>query len=295
MLFDFIQGCSLNVVLLLLIFILELEIWVEIWVFFEIIYLCLYIYIICNIVNDLVIVFDDIVINEQIQKCVEGIFYYYDLLIEMISYWYLLGEGIYIVNGKIVIVNLCELKKKFYLCLMSVNVLEVICFYVSFVCFFVFVECKLMEGNVKIICLIVCDEVLYLIGIQYMLNLLCFGSDDLEMVEIVEECKQECYDLFVLVVQQEKEWVDYLFCDGLMIGLNKDIFCQYVEYIINICMQVVGFDLLFQICFNLILWINIWLVFDNVQVVLQEVEVSFYFVGQIDFEVDVDDLSNFQL
>lgn len=95
----------------------------------------------------------------------EGIFSYYDELIEMISYWYLLGEGIYIVNGKIVIVSLCELKKKLYFCLMSVNVLEVICFYVSFVCFFVFVECELMEGNVKIICLIVCDEVLYLIGI----------------------------------------------------------------------------------------------------------------------------------
>lgn len=78
-----------------------------------------------------------------------------------------------------------------------------------------------------------------------------------------------------------------------MIGLNKDIFCQYVEYIINICMQVVGLDLLFQMCFNLILWINIWLVFDNVQVVLQEVEVSFYLVGQIDVEVDIDDLSNF--
>lgn len=200
MLLDFIQGCSLNVVLLLLILILELEIWVEIWVFLEMIYFCFYIYIICNIVNDLFVVFDDIVINEQIQKCVEGIFSYYDELIEMISYWYLLGEGIYIVNGKIVIVSLCELKKKLYFCLMSVNVLEVICFYVSFVCFFVFVECELMEGNVKIICLIVCDEVLYLIGIQYMLNLLCSGVDDFEMVEIVEECKQECYDLFVQVV-----------------------------------------------------------------------------------------------
>lgn len=200
MLLDFIQGCSLNVVLLLFIFISELEIWVEIWVFLEMIYFCFYIYIICNIVNDLFVVFDDIVINEQIQKCVEGIFSYYDELIEMISYWYLLGEGIYIVNGKIVIVSLCELKKKLYFCLMSVNVLEVICFYVSFVCFFVFVECELMEGNVKIICLIVCDEVLYLIGIQYMLNLLCSGVDDFEMVEIVEECKQECYDLFVQVV-----------------------------------------------------------------------------------------------
>jgi hypothetical protein len=34
---------------------------------------------------------------------------------------------------------------------------------------------------------------------------------------------------------------------------------------------------------------------DNVQVAPQEVEVSSYLVGQIDSEVDADDLSNFQL
>ena len=41
--------------------------------------------------------------------------------------------------------------------------------------------------------------------------------------------------------------------------------------------------------------INTWLVSDNVQVAPQEVEVSSYLVGQIDSEVDADDLSNFQL
>ncbi|STT05373.1 ribonucleotide-diphosphate reductase subunit beta [Klebsiella pneumoniae] len=66
------------------------------------------------------------------------------------------------------------------------------------------------------------------------------------MAEIAEECKQECYDLFVLAAQQEKEWADYLFRDGSMIGLNKDILCQYVEYITNIRMQAVGLDLPFQ-------------------------------------------------
>ena len=60
-------------------------------------------------------------------------------------------------------------------------------------------------------------------------------------------------------------------------------------------MQAVGLDLLFQTRSNPILWINTWLVSDNVQVAPQEVEVSSYLVGQIDSEVDADDLSNFQL
>ncbi|WP_424585717.1 ribonucleotide-diphosphate reductase subunit beta, partial [Acinetobacter baumannii] len=101
-------------------------------------------------------------------------------------------------------------------------------FYVSFACSFAFAERKLMEGNAKIIRLIARDEALHLTGTQHMLNLLRSGSDDPEMAEIAEECKQECYDLFVLAAQQEKEWADYLFRDGSMIGLNKDILCQYV-------------------------------------------------------------------
>lgn len=78
-----------------------------------------------------------------------------------------------------------------------------------------------------------------------------------------------------------------------MIGLNKDILCQYVEYITNIRMQAVGLDLPFQTA-QLIRG-SIRLVSDNVQVAPQEVEVSSYLVGQIDSEVDTDDLSNFQL
>ena len=137
-----------------------------------------------------------------------------------------------------------------------------------------------MEGIAKIIRLIARDEALHLTGTQHMLNLLRSGADDPEMAEIAEECKQECYDLFVQAAQQEKDWADYLFRDGSMIGLNKDILCQYVEYITNIRMQAVGLDLP---------------VSDNVQVAPQEVEVSSYLVGQIDSEVDTDDLSNFQL
>ena len=41
----------------------------------------------------------------------------------MTSYWHLLGEGTHTVNGKTVTVSLRELKKKLYLCLMSVNAL----------------------------------------------------------------------------------------------------------------------------------------------------------------------------
>lgn len=213
----------------------------------------------------------------------------------MTSYWHLLGEGTHEVAGKTVTVNLRALKKQLYICLMSVNALEAIRFYVSFACSFAFAERELMEGNAKIIKLIARDEALHLTGTQHMLNLLRTGEDDPEMKEIAAECRDECYDLFKKAAEQEKEWAEYLFSGGSMIGLNKDILCQYIEYITNIRMQAVGLDLPFQTRSNPIPWINSWLVSDNVQVAPQEVEVSSYLVGQIDAEVGEDDFNDFQL
>lgn len=294
-LLDSIQGRSPNVALLPLVSIPELETWIETWSFSETIHSRSYTHIIRNIVNDPAIVFDDIVSNENILRRAKDISIYYDELIEMTGYYHLLGEGTHQVNGKNVTVSLYELKKKLYMCLMSVNVLEAIRFYVSFACSFAFAERELMEGNAKIIRLIARDEALHLTGTQHMLNLMRSGEDDPDMAQIAEECRTQSIDLFIRAAEQEKEWTDYLFRDGSMIGLNRDILCQYVEYITNTRMQAIGMPLLFETRSNPIPWINAWLVSDNVQVAPQEVEVSSYLVGQIDSEVNADDLSNFQL
>ncbi|NRN30192.1 class Ia ribonucleoside-diphosphate reductase subunit beta [Photorhabdus heterorhabditis] len=294
-LLDSIQGRSPNVAFLPLISIPELETWVETWSFSETIHSRSYTHIIRNIVNDPAVVFDDIVTNEEILKRAKDISAYYDDLIEMTNNYQLFGEGTHQIAGTTITVSLRELKKQLYLCLMSVNALEAIRFYVSFACSFAFAERELMEGNAKIIKLIARDEALHLTGTQHMLNLLRSGQDDPEMAEIANECEQQCYDLFVQAAEQEKEWADYLFSEGSMIGLNRDILCQYVEYITNIRMQAVGLKLPFETRSNPIPWINSWLVSDNVQVAPQEVEVSSYLVGQIDAEVNPDDLSDFEL
>nr|WP_216818807.1 class Ia ribonucleoside-diphosphate reductase subunit beta [Gilliamella sp. A7] len=294
-LLDSIQGRSPNVALLPLISIPELETWVETWSFSETIHSRSYTHIIRNIVNDPSVVFDDIVTNKEIQKRAGDIAGYYDELISYASYYNLLGEGKHTVNNRTITINLRELKRRLYLCLMSVNALEAIRFYVSFACSFAFAERELMEGNAKIIKLIARDEALHLTGTQFMINTLRSGEDDPEMAEIAKECEQDCYDLFLQAANQEKEWAEYLFEGGSMIGLNKDILCQYVEYITNIRMQAVGLKLPFEVKSNPIPWINNWLVSDNVQVAPQEAEMSSYLVGQIDSEISEDDLSDFTL
>ncbi|TFH92412.1 class Ia ribonucleoside-diphosphate reductase subunit beta [Vibrio ouci] len=295
-LLDSIQGRSPNVALLPLVSLPEVETWIETWSFSETIHSRSYTHIIRNIVNDPGLVFDDIVENEHILKRAKDISRYYDDLIQLTNDYHRYGEGKHTINGEEVTITLHELKKKLYVCLMSVNALEAIRFYVSFACSFAFAERELMEGNAKIIKLIARDEALHLTGTQHMINLLRNGQDDFSFMQIAEECKQECFDLFKEAAEQEKEWAEYLFKDGSMIGLNKDILCQYVEYITNIRMQAVGLGAAYpEATSNPIPWINAWLSSDNVQVAPQEAEISSYLVGQIDSDVRADDFKDFEL
>lgn len=295
-LLDSVQGRSPNVGFLPVVSLPELETWIESWAFFESIHSRSYTHIIRNIVNNPGLIFDDIVVNEEILKRAEAISCYYDDLISYTNYYNMLGEGTHVVNGKEIVIDKRELKKKIYLCLVCVNVLEAIRFYVSFACSFAFAERELMEGNAKIIKMIARDEALHLTSTQHMINLMKSGQDDPEMKEIAHELEQETIEIFKIAAEQEKDWCDYLFKDGSMIGLNKDILVQYVEYITNLRMQAIGLEPIYpKATQNPIPWINNWLSSDNVQVAPQEVEISSYLIGQVDAEINSDELGGFEL
>lgn len=295
-LLDSIQGRSPNIVMLPLVSIPELETWIETWSFSETVHSRSYTHIIRNIVNDPSEVFDDIMANEHILARASSIAGYYDDLYRYSQIYSLYGAGKHTINGEAVVVDLHELKKKLYLCVVAVNVLESIRFYVSFACSFAFAERKLMEGNAKIIKLIARDEALHLSSTQHILNIFARGQDDPEMADVAQECYQESIDIFLDAAHQEKEWAEYLFKDGSMIGLNKDILCQYVEYITNLRMEAVGLPAGFkQTKSNPIPWINAWLSSDNVQVAPQETEISSYLVGQIDSSLANNDFEAFEL
>ncbi|RZQ56910.1 ribonucleotide-diphosphate reductase subunit beta [Pseudidiomarina tainanensis] len=294
-LLDSVQGRSPNIALLPIVSIPELETWIETWSFFETIHSRSYTHILRNLFTDPSEVFEDIVINEEIQKRANDISQYYDDLIFYTQLWQTHGEGVWEVDGEEHTVNMRELKKKLFLCINSVNALEAIRFYVSFACTFAFAERDLMEGNSKIIRLIARDENLHLVSTQQILNLWQYGKDDPEMKEIAEELREEALAIFMKAVEQEKQWAHYLFRNGSMIGLNEEMLCQYVEYIANMRMEAIGFDAPFKQRSNPLPWMNKYLVSDNVQVAPQEAEITSYLVGQIDSEVSAADLGDFEL
>lgn len=295
-LLDSIQGRSPNAVLLPLVSLPELETWIETWAFSETIHSRSYTHIIRNVMNEPAQVFDTIVDNAFILERAQDIAKYYDELYQYAQWYNLYGAGSHSIDGKTVAVSLPILKKKLYLCLVAINVLEAIRFYVSFACSFAFAERRLMEGNAKIIKLIARDEALHLNGTQHMLNILQSGRDDDEMAQIAQDCQEEAIAIFRNAAEQEKAWAKYLFKDGSMIGLNENILTQYVEYITNLRMQAIGLPSLFaQSKTNPIPWINAWLSSDNVQVAPQESEITSYLVGQIDAELADDAFGDFEL
>ena len=287
-LLDSIQGRSPNVVLLPLVSIPELETWIETWAFFETIHSRSYTHIIRNILNDPSEVFDDIVVNPEILKRAEDIAVYYDDLYNACQ--------AYAVNGAASGFTLRDLKKKLYLCIVAVNVLEGIRFYVSFACSFAFAERKLMEGNAKIIKLIARDEAVHLTSTQHIINIFAKGQDDPEMQEIHYESFSETYEIFQKAAEQEKQWAKYLFKDGSIIGLNESILCSYIEYVTNERGRAVGLPEIFKgKTSNPIPWISNWLSSDNVQVAPQETEISSYLVGQIDSNIGEGTFDDFEL
>ncbi|MAS24114.1 MAG: ribonucleotide-diphosphate reductase subunit beta, partial [Oceanospirillaceae bacterium] len=222
-LLDSVQGRSPNIALLPVVSLPELETWIETWSFSETIHSRSYTHIVRNIVPNPAEIFDDITKNEYIVRRAISVTKYYDDFIELSNYYQQLGEGTHTVNGKTIDVNMHELKRRLYLTMVSVNVLEAIRFYVSFACSFAFAERAKMEGNAKIIKLIARDEALHLTGTQHMLQIMARGKDDPEFAQIAEECRDDVVNIFSEAAQQEKDWAEYLFKDGSMIGLNKDI------------------------------------------------------------------------
>jgi ribonucleoside-diphosphate reductase beta chain len=293
-LLDSVQGRSPNLALLPLVTIPELETWIETWAFSETIHSRSYTHIIRNVYANPSKIFDEMMDIQEIMDCATDISKYYDDVIEATQWYSLLGEGTHIVNDKKVIVDLYELKKKLYLCLMSVNILEGVRFYVSFACSWAFAELKKMEGNAKIIKFIARDENLHLASTQQILKLL--PQDDPDFIKIAKECEQEIIDMFADSVAQEKEWARYLFKDGSMIGLNAKLLDDYIEWIANKRMVSIGMKSIFSVPrANPLPWTQKWISGGEVQVAPQETEISSYIIGGTKQDVDKDSFKGFSL
>jgi len=271
----------------------ELENWIITWTFSETIHSRSYTHIIRNVYSDPSKIFDELMDIPEIVECAGDISRYYDELIEGAMYYNLLGEGTHTVNGKKVVVDLRDLKKKLWLAIMSVNILEGVRFYVSFACSWAFAGLKKMEGNAKIIKFIARDENLHLGSTQLLLKTL--KKDDPVFAEIAKETEEECIKMFTDAVDQEKMWARYLFKDGSMLGLNCELLCDYIEHIAMKRMQNAGLPKIYNQTNNPLPWTQKWIAGAEVQVAPQETEITSYINGGTKQDVTEDTFKGFSL
>ena len=283
-LLDSVQGRSPNLAFLPFVCIPELETWIQTWAFNETIHSRSYTHIIRNVYSDPGRVFDELMQIEAIANCAKDISRYYDEVIEYGTWHRVLGVGKHMVNGTEIVVDEYELKKKLWLAINSVNSLEGIRFYVSFACSWAFAELKKMEGNAKIIKLICRDENVHLGSTQMLIKLL--PQDDADFAKIKEETRAECERMFLQAAQQEKDWAQYLFKDGSMIGLNTQLLCDYVDWLTCKRMTAVGLHCGIKTGSNPLPWTAKWIAGSEVQVAPQETEITTYVIGGTKQDVD---------
>jgi len=262
----------------------ELENWIVAWTFSESVHSRSYTHIIRNVYSDPSKVLDEILELQEIVDCAKDISKNYDELIELNNT---------LSSMSAISVSPIEHKRALWLTLMSVNILEGIRFYVSFACSWAFAELKKMEGNAKIIKLICRDENLHLASTQQLLKVL--PLDDPDFKQIQEETKAECLAMFLNAAEQEKAWAEYLFKDGSMIGLNKQLLNEYVEWITNRRLTAVGLPHLYKTGSNPLPWTGKWISGGEVQVAPQETQITSYIIGGVKNDVSTESLKDFKL
>nr|BDD43868.1 ribonucleotide-diphosphate reductase subunit beta [bacterium] len=275
----------------------ELEACMGVWEFMEQIHSRSYTHIIKNVYSDPSEVFDTILKDDRILERAESVTSAYNDFINSAhqydqSNWWK-GDLRGHISARM---EIKDLKRKLYRAVANVNILEGIRFYVSFACSFAFGELKLMEGSAKIISLIARDENQHLAITQTILKNWRNG-DDPDMVEIAKEEEPWLIKTFEKTVDEEKRWAEYLFKDGSMIGLNDKLLHQYVEWIANKRMKIVGLKPIYDIPLknNPLPWTQHWISSKGLQVAPQETEVESYIVGGIKQDVKKDTFSGFKL
>lgn len=175
--------------------------------------------------------------------------------------------------------------KAIWLALHASYALEALRFMVSFATSLAMVENKIYIGNGNIISLILQDELLHTEWTAWIINQVV--KDDPRFAAIVDECREEVYAMYMEVIQEEKTWAHYLMSRGVVIGLNADILCEFVDYIAFTKLKEIGIKYLGTYPKSSpIPWFNRHLNINKKQVALQETESTNYVIGLMSDTVD---------
>jgi ribonucleoside-diphosphate reductase beta chain len=180
-------------------------------------------------------------------------------------------------------------KRAIWLALHASYALEAFRFMVSFATSLAMVENKIYIGNGNIISLILQDELLHTEWTAWLINNVT--KDDPDFAKLEEECAEEVYSMYMEVVKEEKDWAQYLFKLGPVIGLNAAILSDFVDYTAFVRLKEIGIKYAGEHPKNNpIPWFNKHVNINKKQTALQENESTNYVIGVMSDAVEYADL-----
>jgi ribonucleoside-diphosphate reductase beta chain len=186
-------------------------------------------------------------------------------------------------------ISLHDHKKAIWLALHASYALEAFRFMVSFATSLAMVENRIYIGNGNIISLILQDELLHAEWTAWIINNVI--KDDPDFANLVEECREEVYAMYMEVIEEEKAWADYLFSKGVVIGLNAAILKDFVDYTAFIRLKEIGIKYAGEHPRSSpIPWFNKHVNINKKQTALQESESTNYVIGVMSDRVDYAEL-----
>ncbi len=179
--------------------------------------------------------------------------------------------------------------KAIWLALNASYALEAFRFMVSFATSLAMVENKIFIGNGNIISLILQDELLHKGWTAFLINQVV--KEDPRFAKAKQECEAEVYQLYMDVIREEKEWADYLFKMGPVIGLNANILKDFVDYTAVNALKDIGIKYQSPAPKSTpIPWFNKHSDTSKKQTALQESESTNYVIGVMSESIDYDAL-----
>lgn len=175
-----------------------------------------------------------------------------------------------------------------WLALNASYALEAIRFIVSFATSLGMVENKIFIGNGNVISLILKDELLHTDWTAYMINKVV--KDDPRFAAAKERNKDKVLQMYVDVNAEEKQWADYLFKLGTVIGLNAKVLKDFVDWTTFLRLKEIGLKFETSVKSTPLPWFNKHLNTSKKQTALQENESVSYIIGAMTSDVNYDDL-----
>lgn len=255
----------------------EFESLVTTWEFFENIHSRSYTHILRSVYENPTEIFDESFTLEPLVKIAKSIISKYDLCF---------SDSIAYLDKSLKYKDFTEsdgLKESLLRLLIEINILEGLRFFSGFATIWsMHYSQGLMERTTNILKQINRDELDHLQVSQYLLRVLKASKEE-GFTEIYKKIEPQIPEMFRDAMDEEFEWIDFIFEKGSFLGMTPDLAKLYLKHLCNKRLKAIHAPTIYEgVSKNPIPWVDSYIHYDAVEVLPQETELTNYVFDNLD-------------